>query len=238
MAERRRRLSLSGGLRRLSLGLIAYGLIGLTVAALGGVALGRVGERVGGLADRTGAQVASIVATLEQTAVVLDDAGTSASSFALTLERTPPAVRQTAQAVANLRANLILVQGQLGAISILGSRPLANAADLFGQMATDLVGLDGRLEFIATDLESNKAALLDNSRSLRAFGAEIGELADDLDGGVIEDSLADVQQLLTVLFVLLVVWTAIPALGALALGWWLRGVVGERAARTVQPVRR
>lgn len=213
--------TMRAGLRRLGAGLIAYGITGLLIAVLGLVALQYVGGRVGRVADRITDQVESIAVTLDQTAAVLADTGTSASSFALTLERTPPAVRQTAQAVANLRGNLSLVQGQLGAINILGSRPLANAADLFGQMASDLDGLDGRLAFIATDLETNKAALLVNSASLRDFGLEIGGLADDLRGGVIQDSFADLQVILTAVFVVLVAWTAIPALGALVLGWWI-----------------
>jgi hypothetical protein len=221
-AGRRRSLSLRGGLRRLSTGLIAYGLIGLAVTVIGAFALVWVSGRIGGIADRTGEQVESIVATLDSTAIVLERAGTSATSFAGTLERTPPAVRQTALTVANLRANLILVQGQLGAINILGTRPLSNAADLFGQMATDLEGLDGRLETIAADLDNNRAALTDNSASLQALGVELEGVADDLRSGVIEDSLADVQLVLTVLSVLLIVWTALPAVAALGLGWWIR----------------
>lgn len=218
----RRPLTLRRGLRRLSLGLIVYGAIGLILAVVGGFALSWVGGRVGAVADRTGEQVESIVSTLDQTSLVLTSMGTSATSFSGTLERTPPAVRQTAQTVANLRANLILVQGQLGAINILGARPLANAANLFGQMALDLEGLDARLEVIATDLDTNRGVLLENSTSLRALGMELDGVADDLRGGTIEESLADVQLILVVLSALLVGWAALPAFGALAMGLWLR----------------
>jgi hypothetical protein len=217
-----RPLTLRRGLRRLSVGLIAYGVTGLLLALVGAFALIWVGGRVGAVADRTGEQVDAIVSTLDQTSFVLASMGASATSFSGTLERTPPAVRQTAQTVANLRANLILVQGQLAAINILGTRPLGDAANLFGQMATDLEGLDGRLETIAADLDTNRAALADNSRKLHALGIELDGLADDLRGGVIEESLADVQLILSVLSVLLVVWTALPAAGALGLGWWIR----------------
>ena len=218
----RRPLTLRRGLRRLSSGLIAYGLIGLLLAVVGGFALSWVGGRVGDVADRTGDQVDAIVSTLDQTAVVLSSMGTSATSFSGTLERTPPAVRQTAQTVANLRANLVLVQGQLGAINILGARPLANAANLFGQMALDLEGLDARLEVIATDLDTNRGVLLENSAALETLGSELDGVADDLRGGVIEDSLTDVQLILVVMSVLLVGWAALPAVGALAMGLWLR----------------
>jgi hypothetical protein len=206
----------------LSTGLIGYGLVGLAVAVVGTFALVWVSGRIGGIADRTSDQVASIVTTLDQTAVVLESAGTSATSFAVTLERTPPAVRQTAQTIANLRGNLVLVEGQLGAINILGTRPLSNAADLFGQMAADLEGLDGRLETIAADLDANRAALADNAASLQDFATKLEGLADGLRGGVIEDSFANVQLVLIVLSVLLIVWTALPAVAALGLGWWIR----------------
>src|SRR5688500_9288310 len=109
----RRPLTLRRGLRRLSTGLIAYGLIGLALALVGAFALVWVGGRAGAMADRTGEQVESIVPTLDETARVLSSMGTSATSFSGPLDRTPPGVRQTAQTVANLRANLILVQGQL-----------------------------------------------------------------------------------------------------------------------------
>ena len=218
----RRPLTLRRGLRRLSTGLIAYGLIGLALAFMGAFALAWVGGRVGAVADRTGEQVESIVSTLDETANVLASMGTSATSFSGTLERTPPAVRQTATTVANLRSNLTLVQGQLAAINILGARPLADAANLFGQMAADLEGLDGRLEVIAADLDANRTALLENSTRLQALGTELDGVADGLRAGSIEESLADVQLILLVLSGLLVVWALLPAVGALGLGWWLR----------------
>jgi hypothetical protein len=217
-----RPMTLRRGLRRLSTGLIAYGVIGLVLALLGGLALAWVGGRVGGIADRTGEQVEAIVSTLDETALVLASMGTSATSFSGTLERSPPAVRQTAQTVGNLRENLVLVESQLSAINILGARPLANAANLFGQMAADLEGLDTRLEGIAADLDNNRAALQDNATKLRSLGTELDGVADGLRGGVVEESLADIQLILAVLSVLLVVWLAFPAAGALGLGWWIR----------------
>ena len=218
----RRQVGLRTGLGRLSTGLIAYGAIGLAIAVIGTFALLWAGLRVGGVAARAGAQVESIVATLDETAAALTDASATATSFAVTLERTPPVVRQTAQTVGDLRTELRSVESQLGAVTIFGSRPLGNVAGIFGRMAADVEGLDTRLGLIATDLEGNKAALLANSASLQAVGTRLGQAADDLRGGVIEDGLADVQALITLVLVLLVVWTAVPAIGALLLGLWLR----------------
>ena len=223
----RRPLTLRGGLRRLSTGLIAYGLIGVLVAVIGAVALVWISGRVGGIADRTGAQVESIVSTLDRTADVLESAGSSATSFSGTLERTPPAVRQTAATLRNLRANLLEVQGQLGAINILGSRPLANAANLFGQMATDIEGLDERLDTIATDLDANRTALVDNAEALERLGSGLDEVAEDLSEGVIQESLSDVQAILVIVSLLVVAWTLLPAVAALGLGLWIRRELGD-----------
>lgn len=215
----------AAALRRASTGLLAYGAVGLAVAVLGLVALLWVGGRVATLSERTATQVEELALTLEASSDALADAGTSAVSFAVTLERTPPSVRQAAQTVANLEGNLRATANQLAGISILGSQPLGQVAGLFGQMATDLDGLDTRLEAIATDLESNKGALLINAASLRATGARLDGLATDLRGGIVEESFADVSAVLTVLALALVLVTALPAIGALAFGWWLRRTV-------------
>lgn len=217
--------SLAVGLRRASTGLLIYGAVGLTVAALGLVGLMWVGGRVAALSERTSVQVEGLARTLEASGDALDDAGASAISFAVTLERTPPSIRQAAQTVANLEGNLRSTADQLAAISILGSRPLGQVAALFGQMASDLDGLDTRLELVASDLEGNKAALLANAASLRATATRLDGLAADLRGGIVEESFADVSAVLTILALALILVTALPAIGALAFGWWLRRTV-------------
>ena len=94
---------------------------------------------------------------------MLKDAGATALSFADTLERTPPTVRQAAETVESMRTTLLTIQSQLGAFEILGSRPLGNVSDQFGQIASQMSGLDARLELIATDLEDNSDKLLANA---------------------------------------------------------------------------
>ena len=107
-------------------------------------------------------------------------------------------------------------------MSIFGTQPLGRVAEVFGSIAGDIEGLDTRLTSIADLLDENKDALLTNADLLRALGTQLATVADDLRTGIVQDSLADVQLILTVLFVLLVAWTAVPAAGALWIGWWLR----------------
>ncbi|MGZ9161162.1 MAG: hypothetical protein ACXW4T_08335 [Candidatus Limnocylindrales bacterium] len=221
-----RPVSLRSGLRRLSVGLIAYGAIGLAIALVGLVGLLYVAGRVGDLADRATTQVESLIATIDSSATVLDDAGASARSFAVTLERTPPTVRQAAQTVGSMQVNLRDIAGQLAAVAILGSRPLAGTAARFGEMATNLEGLDTRLSLIASDLEQNRDKLLANAGSLTTLGERLDTIAAELRAGFVSDSLADLTVVPMVVIGLLVVWGLAPAVGALALGLWLRRTLG------------
>lgn len=218
-------MNLAVGLRRASTGLLVYGAVGLLVAALGLVALVWVGGRVAMLSERAAAQVEELALTLEASAQALDDAATTSLSFSVTLERTPPTIRQAAQTVANLEANLRATSDQLASIFILGSQPLGQVATLFSQMASDLDGLDARLDLIATDLEGNRAALLANGDSLRATAVRLDGLASGLRGGFVEDSFDDMTAVLTVLALALILVTALPAIGALAFGMWLRRAI-------------
>ena len=215
-------LGLRGGLRRLSGALIGYGVAGLMVALLGLLALVWVSGRVAALADSVDAEVAQLATTLDRTADTLHDAGSSAVSFAVTLERTPPSVRQAAVTIRNLRPNLQAIEAQLGTISILGTEPLAGPARLFGEMATDLQGLDTRLDLIAGDLETDRDALLANSRSLTEAGDQAAALAKRVRSGFIQGGLDDLRAVLVVTVLVFVGWTAVPAVGALLLGIWLR----------------
>jgi hypothetical protein len=227
VSDRPDRVRLRTGLRRLATGLIVYGAIGVAIALLGLIALVWLSGRVGGLAERTGDQVTTIVETLDRTSTALSEASASATSFAGTLARTGPAVRQVAVAIGDLRGNFRAIEDQLGQVQILGSQPFGNVAGQFGQMATDLDGLDERLVVIADDLERNRAALAVNADSLAAIGTRLDRIATEARDKTAAAGLDDLRAVVTLLSLLLVVWVALPAVGALWLGWWLRGAVGE-----------
>jgi hypothetical protein len=226
------------GLRRLATGLLVYGAIGVAIAALGLIALVWLSGRVGGLAERTGSQVTTVVETLDRTSTALTEASSSATSFAGTLARTGPAVRQVAVAIADLRINFRTIEDQLGLVQILGSQPFANVASQFGQMATDLDGLDDRLVLIADDLDRNRAALAVNAESLAAIGTRLDRIAGEARDGTVAAGLDDLRGVVTLLSLLLIVWVALPAVGALALGWWLRRALGDGDAVLSMPAGR
>ena len=55
-----------------------------------------------------------------------------------------------------------------------------------------------------------------------------GSLADRLRTGI--GTVADVQAIVTVALLVFTAWTAVPAVGALGLGWWLRHEPGPAEA--------
>lgn len=221
MAEHRP-IGLRAGLQRLSTGLIVYGLIGVFVAIVGFGALVWANNRISTLSDRVGTSVEQMATTLDNTAKALQDASSTASGFTQTLDRTSEGVSSAAQTIVGVRTNLESLESALQAVSILGVNPLNVAANAVGGIANALEGLDTRLTAISDSLEGNRDRLTANATSLAALGESTAALAARLRSGAVEDSLADVQALLIVTLLLFVLWSAVPAVGALALGIWLR----------------
>ena len=224
LVGRRRRLR--GTLARFSQGLIVYGVAGILVAIISLGTLAWTGATVGSFGTRIQAESDQMSATLRGSATALRDASRTAESFGRTLDETPPSVRQAAQTVRNLRPRLEALKAQADAVAILGSRPLQGIGELFGQIATDLDGLDGQLDRIADALGQNRSSLDTNARSLGRLADGLSAFANRLDDGLVTDSLADVQAILGLVLAVLVAAMAVPAIGALALGLWLRRELG------------
>lgn len=215
------RPELHHALRRLSAGLVAYGVVGLVAAVLGLAILAWADGRVSSVSDSVEIEVAQMTQALDRTADALHDAGTLAGSFAVTLDRTPASVRQAASTVRGLRPNLEAVGAQLGSFELFGSAPLAGPARLFEEMASGLRDLDTELDLIASDLETDRTALVANARSLTAAGDQAAVLADRVRAGFIQESFDDIRTVLAVLVLTLIGLGAIPAGAALGFGIWL-----------------
>lgn len=226
-------IGLREGLHRLSTGLIVYGLIGILVAVIGLGALVWANGRIASLSDRVNTSVEQLATTMDRTADVLRDASTTASSFTDTLDRTTEAVSSAAQTIVSVRTNLETLESAMRAVDILGLTPLGAPANAVGGIADAIEGLDTRLTAIAASLEGNRDNLSANATSLAALGESTGALAARLRSGAVEDSLSDVQAIITVVLLLFAVWSAVPAIGALAFGVWLRREM-DRARRALR----
>lgn len=214
--------NLGGGLRRLSRGLIAYGIIGLVVAAIGFGALVWVNGRVGNVRAEAETTVGQLATTMDRTARLLHDASATARSFSVTLDRSAEALPAAAEQIARLRSDLTALEGQLRSVSILGQTPLSSAADALGRIAVSMEGLDTQLSVIAVVLTANGDALAASATSLGQLGDTTEALAARLGSGVIEDSLGDVQMVIVVMLLVFTALSIVPAVGALVLGVWLR----------------
>jgi hypothetical protein len=217
-----RPLGLRGGLRRVSQGLIGYGIVGLVVAAICLIALIWVNGRIGSLRAEIETTVGNLATTMERTANTLHDASTTAQSFTVTVEQSAQAVSSAADTITEVRGGLGSLEAQLRAVSILGAQPLSAPADAVGRIGASLEGLDTRLDAIATGLDGNRDALARNATSLGQLGDSVEAMAARLDSGVVEDSLGDIQMVIVVVLLVFTAWSIVPAVGALVAGLWLR----------------
>jgi hypothetical protein len=221
-------IDLRRGVDQLSRGLIAYGIIGLVVAAIGVGGLVWVNGRVGSVRSEAGTTIAQLTTTTEHTAEALKDASRTAETFSTTLDQAAQAMPAASAQITTLRSDLVALEAQLRSVNILGASPLSAAADAVAGITASMEGLDTQLSLVGVALKANGDALAANSTSLRQIGDSTSSVAARLRSGVIEDSLGDVQLVITLLLLMFTALSILPAVGALALGVWLRRELERR----------
>jgi hypothetical protein len=213
---------LSRALPQLSRGLIAYGVVGLVVAAIGFGAMVWVNGRISSLRTDAEATVARAEATMELAAAVLRGASLTAASFSGTAGQSAQAVSAAADTLAEAQAELGALEGQLRSVSFLGATPLSSSADAVGRIAASVGGLQAEIPLVARSLTSNRDALTANATTLSRLADSTAALATQLRPSLGQDSLADLQQVIAITLLMFAAWSFVPALGALGLGLWLR----------------
>ena len=201
--------------------LIGYGIVGLVVAAIALVVLVAGLGRLNGLSDRV-RDLGGVSTVLERTATVLDKASTTARGFGTTIDSSTTALVTAAADLRQIVPQLRDLESQAGAVSILGTQPLGPIAGLFGQIAGQIGDLDTQLDTIATGLGTNRGALDANAASLDDLATETRALAARLGGDALPNAIDDARWLLIAMLVVGAAGAAVPAAGALVLGWWLR----------------
>ena len=218
----KRPIGLREGLRRLSTGLIAYGTIGVVVTVIGLLAFAWSLGRLNGAADQIDGTIRDLATTVHRTADTLTDASTTADSVSGTLDSTAAAVAQAGTTVGAMGPTLDALETSFRDFGILGQHPLAPAADVVATLSTNISGLDGRLAAVSASLTADHDALAANQASLAALGTSLDAVAVRLESGSIQSTISDIRAVLTLVLLMFVVWSAIPAIGALLLGLWLR----------------
>src|SRR6185369_2479905 len=123
-------------------------------------------------------------------------------------------------AVHDIEPRLLELETQANAIEIFGQRPVAPLGQLFGQIATDISGLDEQLDGIAAELGRNEAALTSNAESLTALARLARAYTDRLKPAAIDAGIDEARRLLFIIFGLFIGWAAVPAVSALLVGHW------------------
>jgi hypothetical protein len=223
------------GLERLATALIVYGVIGLIAAAIGFAALIAASGRIGSLGDRIVSEAVSLDAIIVRTADVLDGAAATAASFGPTVAQTSRTVQDAAGAVRDIEPRLRDLETQANAIEIFGSRPVAPLGQLFGQIAGDISGLDEQLDGVATEMGRNEAALTANAKSLGALADLVRAYTDRLKPVAIDAGIDEARRLLLFTLALFIGWTAVPAVGSLVVGRWMRQLVADRPGSDAPP---
>ncbi|MDP9483033.1 MAG: hypothetical protein M3P84_07405, partial [Chloroflexota bacterium] len=195
-------------LRLLSNGSIAYGAIGLVMAVvlLGVVFV--VGGRLDGLAVRLGDRLGTVAQTLERTAVTLERAGATSLGFGVTVEQAVPTLVQVDVSLGEVGSTLRESQAEMGAVNILGQRPLAALSDRLGRVATTVDTLRTQVSSLGVNLAANKANLVELGTGLTDLAAQIRRADEVVASGEIESSLGEVVGIVRLSLALLAIWFA------------------------------
>jgi hypothetical protein len=212
---------------RLSRGLIAFGIIGLLVAAIGLGSMVWVNSRISDLRGEAETTLVRLASTTELAATVLRGASATAQSFSGTLDQSGQAMTSATLTVTQARSELSALEAQLRSVNFLGQTPLASSADSVARIATSMEGLETQLPLIATDLGSNRDALARNALALTDLANSTAALANRLGASGGTDSIGDVQLVVAIALLMFAAWSFVPAAGALALGVWLRRELGR-----------
>jgi hypothetical protein len=222
-------------LRLLARLLIGYGIVALVAAVLAAVLLILAFSRVSTLSDQLSSQVGGVSSVLDKTADALDDAATTATSFSTTIDTGAAAVTNVASDLRLIIPRLRDLETRANEVSILGAQPLARLGDAFGQIADILTDLTTQLDSVAKSLVGNRSSLDANARSLSALADEVRVLADSFSSEQLGAAIESIRWLILALLVIAGIGAAVPAAGALATGWWLRGWVRTEVTPPTAP---
>ena len=201
---------------------MAYGLVGLVVAAVGLGATVWVNGRISTLRSDAEATVAQAANTIQLSAALLRGASTTVESFSGTAEQVRQAVSAVTVTITEVQSDLSSVEAQLRSVNIFGATPLSSSADSVGRIAASMDGLGTQIPLVADNLTGNRDALAANAASLSRLADSTETLATSLGPSDGPDSLGDAQQVIAITLLMFAAWSFVPAGGALALGLWLR----------------
>ena len=200
----------------LAWGLVAYGVLGLALSAIGFTygldAAGQI-ERLAAATDTT----------LEAAARSTSAAADSFDSIDTSLVTAGESIAQAATLSADAGATLDSLSAAMN-VSIFGAQPLAQLADEFADSAA-------QAEELASTLTTSASSVSDVRADAAAVGAELDGLATELEA--LRDSIPNATVPVRGLVALLLAYLTLPAIAALVAGLLL--LRAQRMAATGPP---
>lgn len=211
--------------RRLAWGLVAYGLVGILLAAACALLLLRALPALASI-DR---QRAEIVRALDLTASAIGDIELGAGRAGGSLRSAAASARSAATLSDDLASTMASLRDTSTDLTILGTHPFGALADDFDRVAGRANALSASMTTLAGSLDLNTADFATVTSDATALRSQVTSLRDVLagDGAALGGSLDAL--LLVGLAILL--WLAAPAIASLAVGIaWLRAPEGDTPA--------
>lgn len=207
--------------RRLGNALLAFGLVGLVLAAI--VALGLIGGAIAArdLDDRLEADQARLSATLDRLATTTASVVTTTSNAGATLGSTSHLLGR-AQGVLGELADVSAELGNALNLSILGSQPFASSAQQFRELETQVRAFQADTGTLAARLDTNATDVTALSARLRDIETQIGDLAERIAAYEGTGRIAGTLVGGMLLAGLLVAWLAAGAAACAWFGWRVR----------------
>jgi len=211
--------------RRVAWGLVAYGLVGIVLAATCAFLLLRSMPLLASV-DR---QRTEIVHSLDLTADAIADIELGAGRAGDSLRSAAASARNAATLSDDLAATMASLRDTSTDISILGSHPFGALADDFDRVAGKANALSATMTTLAGSLDLNTSDFATVSSDATALRSQVTSLRDVLagDGAALGGSL----DVLLLVGLAILLWLAVPAIASLAVGiTWLRAVEGDPPA--------
>jgi hypothetical protein len=199
--------------------LIVYGVAGLLLIGSAGMLVGSTIATIADVSNRVTEQRDALVATLRATSQTVDDAGTGIGGVGASLTMAKTSAEHATGLAGSLGQTLRELSSAMH-IQIFGTEPLAGLSAGFDQAAAQSDALATDLRGVSAALGANTADLETSRRNLVTLGASLDRLVEAVDATPLGASLSTgvPPVVLEAAFVGLLVWLAVPALGALALG--------------------
>jgi hypothetical protein len=188
--------------RRTGWALLLYGIGGVAILGWTAFGAGAALERLDAMSDPRSGVVAEAARSLEATASGFDGLQTSLADARRSTDQAAAAARQTADGAAQLASGMSL--------QVFGIQPFASLAGTFRTEADQLRQLAGDLDAVSHDIDHNSADVSSIRASLVTLRQRLL-----VAGGA--SSAAETAPL-RILGLLLLLWLAIPAVAAIAVG--------------------